>query len=86
MSTPWLSDEEVNALCDGLVQPAAQCRYLQDTLKIQCRRKPNGRPLVLRAAVEGLDSAERARRAPKERQAPAPDVQGLILQFSRKGR
>lgn len=84
-ATPWLSDAEVAELCEPLVQPAAMCRYLQDTLKIKCRRKPNGRPLVLRSAVEGLDDATRARKAPREREAPRPDVHGLVLQFSRKG-
>lgn len=51
--TPWLSDEEIADLCDGLKQSAAQARYLRH-LGITVREKPNGRPLVMRAEVERL--------------------------------
>lgn len=46
---PDLSDEEVDAICGGLTQNAAKCRYLRETLKLPVGRRPNGRPLVLRA-------------------------------------
>ena len=40
-------------ICAGLRQNAAKVRYLRDVLNVPVRRKPNGRPLVLRADWEG---------------------------------
>jgi len=51
-----LTDAEVDAACDGLVQGAAKIRYLR-SLGLHVDRKPNGRPLVNRAhynAVRGM--------------------------------
>lgn len=42
-----LTDAEVDAICSGLRQGAAQVRYLQ-RLGVPVARKPNGRPLVRR--------------------------------------
>ena len=85
-TTPWLSPGEIEDLCDGLVQPAAQIRYLRDSLRLTAHTKPNGRPLVLRSHMEdvlaGLPIKKR-----KERPAAAPaqpDVGALVLAFSRK--
>lgn len=50
---PWLTDDEISSLCDGLVQAAAQARFLQ-RLGLAVRFKPNGNPLVMRADVEAL--------------------------------
>jgi hypothetical protein len=47
-----LSDEEVDDICAGLRQNAAKVRYLRDVLNVPVQRKPNGRPLVLRADWE----------------------------------
>jgi hypothetical protein len=44
-----LSDEEVDAICAGLVQSAAKVRYLRTVLNLPVGRRPNGRPLVRRA-------------------------------------
>jgi hypothetical protein len=44
-----LSDDEVDAICAGLVQNAAKLRYLRDVSKLRADRRPNGRPLVRRA-------------------------------------
>lgn len=46
MSALFLSDAQVDALCDGLVQPGAKVRYLSKQLKLRVFSKPNGRPLV----------------------------------------
>lgn len=46
-----LTDAEVDALCDGLQQNAAKVRHLQE-LGLTVSRKPNGRPLVMRAHAE----------------------------------
>lgn len=47
MSTD-LSDDEIDAICDGYTQSAAKVRFLQ-SMGLTVRRKPNGRPLVNRA-------------------------------------
>lgn len=48
---PWLTDEEIQSLTDGLTQAAARCRFLRK-LGLTVRAKPNGDPLVMRANVE----------------------------------
>lgn len=48
MSTPDLSDEEVDAICKGLKQSAAKIRHLH-SLGLRVDRRPNGRPLIARA-------------------------------------
>ena len=86
MSTPWLTDIEIDALCDGLVQPAAMCKYLK-AQGLAVRRKPNGRPLVLRSNVEevlGGLPAKRKPTRPAARPPAQPDAAGLVLAFSRK--
>lgn len=45
---PYLSDDEIDGICAGLVQSAAKVRYLREVLKVPVERKPNGRPLVRR--------------------------------------
>jgi hypothetical protein len=55
---PWLTDDEIHDICDGLTQNAAQVRYLRETLGLTVRIKPNGRPLVLRADIDALTSAQ----------------------------
>lgn len=82
-ATPWLADDEVDALCDGLSQSAAKVKYLQG-LKLTVRRKPNGRPLVLRSNVEEvLGGLPGKRQAKALRQPVQPDAAGLSLAYSR---
>lgn len=48
---PFLTDDEIREICDGLTQPGAMVRYLREELGIPVvRRKPNGMPLVGRGA------------------------------------
>ena len=49
-----LSDGEVDAICAGLVQNAANVRYLRSVLKLHVDRRPNGRPLVRRADWDNI--------------------------------
>lgn len=49
---PYLSDDEIDGICAGLVQSAAKVRYLREVLKVPVERKPNGRPLVRRVDWE----------------------------------
>lgn len=48
---PDLTQDEIDAICAGLSQYAAQCRYLR-TLGLRVERRPNGQPLVARAEWE----------------------------------
>jgi hypothetical protein len=46
-----LSDIEIDEICSGYVQNAAKIRFLE-SLGLNVRRKPNGKPLVSRAQYE----------------------------------
>lgn len=85
---PFLSDAELQALCEGLEQPAAQLRYLQ-RLGLHVARKPNGRPLLMRSELERVLGAGRMIPANDARQPqPAgrePDM-GALLQVIQGGR
>ncbi len=58
MSLPWLSDDELAALCEPLEQPAAQIRYLKRS-GYHVTAKPNGRPLLMRSELERVAGAGR---------------------------
>jgi len=45
ITSPYLTDSQVDEICAGLTQPAAKIRYLR-SLGLRVHRKPNGRPLV----------------------------------------
>ena len=51
MTPPFLTDEEIDKICEPLTQGAAQIRLLK-RLGIKVQRKANGRPLVWRRDVE----------------------------------
>jgi hypothetical protein len=51
MTPAHLTDTEIAGICEPLVQPAAQVRFLR-RLGLPVERRPNGRPLVSRAAWE----------------------------------
>lgn len=72
---PWLTDDEIASLCDGLVQAAAQARFLL-RLGITVRFKPNGKPLVMRADVEALGTP-----AAKPTQKRGPNRAALVATF-----
>lgn len=55
---PFLTDAEVNDLCDGLVAPAAQIRFLR-RMGLLVERKPSGRPLLMRSELERVLGAGR---------------------------
>jgi len=84
----WLSQQEIDDLCEPLTQPAAQIRFLRETLKLTVREKPNGRALLLRSHVKdvlgGLPTTKKKREAPA-RPVPQPNVAGLVLAFAKKG-
>jgi hypothetical protein len=55
---PYLSDEEISEICDGLRMPYAQIRYMRQ-LGLHVVEKPNGRPLVWRSECERVLGAGR---------------------------
>ena len=74
---PFLTDAEVNAICDGLTQPAAMARYLA-RLGLTVHTKPNGRPLISRTQFETV-MAGRPSNTPTTR--PAADAGAVIALF-----
>lgn len=55
---PDLTDQEVDALCDGLRQNAAKARHLRG-LGLTVNTRPNGQPLVMRAHAEQVLAGQR---------------------------
>lgn len=49
---PWLTQAEINELCEPLTQHAAQIRYLRREYGLTVRKKGNGEPLVIRTHFE----------------------------------
>lgn len=84
--TLWLSQQDIDDLCEPLTQPAAQIRYLRDSLKLTVRAKPNGKALVLRSHVEDVLGGLPAKKARQKAQEGdrQPNAAGLVLAF-RKG-
>ncbi len=86
---PFFNDAELQALCDGLEQPAAQVRYLQ-RLGLKVERKPNGRPLLMRSELERVLGAGRHTPANDARgeSTPAPGApnRAALLQVITGGR
>lgn len=72
---PWLTDDEIANLCDGLVQAAAQARFLR-RLGLTVRLKPNGKPLVMRAEIEAMGTP-----AAKQPQKRGPNRAALVATF-----
>lgn len=77
--TPWLSQAEVDDLCEPLKQSAAQIRYMRE-LGLTVRTKPNGAPLVLRSHVEEVMNPSAKPATPAKRE---PNRAGLIASFAR---
>lgn len=68
---PYLTDEEVREVCDGLEQPAAMIRYLRDVVGVRVvHRKPNGMPLVGRDALNRALGGEAPGAQPRTRPNP----------------
>ena len=78
---PFLADDEISALCDGLTMPGAQCRYLA-RLGLLVNRKPNGRPLVARSEFERVLGAGRFGQAQND--AAGPNVVALQAHLAKR--
>lgn len=74
MTPPHLTDAEVDDICAGLRQNFAKVRFLRDRLGLShVDRKPNGRPLVMRAEWERRAGGAAAPAAQNGRPAGAPN-------------
>lgn len=77
--TPWLSQSEIDDLCEPLKQHAAQIRFIRG-LGITVREKPNGSALVMRTHFdEVMNPAGKARKPVKTQ----PNRAALSLAYSR---
>lgn len=82
---PYLTDAEINAMCEPLKQPSAQCRFLASK-GILVTTKPNGRPLVLRSELDRVLGAGRFTTAAAASNHTAPNVAGLRSHLNQRGR
>lgn len=82
--TPYLTDTEIAEICEPLVAPAAQRRYLA-RLGLVVMAKPNGKPLVARGEFERVLIG----RAPEQQQHNGPGRQinrAALLQVIKGGK
>lgn len=88
---PDLTQAEIDDLCAGLTLPAAQIRYLRETLHLHVQRKPNGRALLLRSELERVHGAARLQPAAAGTEhngpgaAAAPNIVGLQAWARQRG-
>jgi hypothetical protein len=75
-----LEDHEINAICDGLTQPAAMVAYLRRQ-GFEVRKKPNGRPLVSRANFEAVMRGNATPAAPS---SPGPNTAAILQMFGKR--
>lgn len=80
---PFLSQTEIDAICEPLKQPGAQRKYLSKVLKLQVHEKPNGRPLVARSEFERVLGAERFGASPVTPQN-SPNVLGMMAHLEQR--
>lgn len=74
---PFLTDAEIAAICDPLVMPAAQRRYLA-RLGLLVQAKPSGRPLVARSEFERVLGASRFGAQQAQNADFKPDIQAFL--------
>lgn len=75
---PWLSQAEIDDLCEPLKQHAAQIRFMSG-LGLEVGTKPSGAPLVIRSHFEAVMNPA-AKTKPKGRREP--NRQALIDSFA----
>lgn len=77
--TPWLTQDEIDDLCEPLTQHAAQLRFIRG-LGITVGKKPSGAPLVMRAHFEETMNPAGKKRPPAK---CTPNSAGLRLAYSK---
>ena len=74
----FIPDDEIDAICRPLKQPAAQRRYLERAFGVKTYPSPTGKPRVLRADFDRL--AGRISAPPAE----MPDAEALLRRFRKR--
>lgn len=82
MSLPFLSDDEIAGICDGVSLPGAQCRHLK-RMGLLVSTKPNGRPLVARSEFERVLGAGRYA-VTHNGPSSSPNVVGLMEHLAKR--
>lgn len=81
----FLTDAEIDAMCEGVTRSADKRRKLR-AMGLIVNEKPNGRPLVVRSHAEAVLSGRAA--AVVEVTGPAkafaPDREAFILKFRKR--
>ena len=86
VEAPYLTQQQVDAICEGLTQKAAKIRYLRG-LGLHVTVKPNGDPHVARSEYERVLGAGRVSSSvAKSSQGAEPDTSAAILLLNRRGR
>lgn len=81
----FLSDAEIDAMCEGVSRNADRRRRLRD-MGLIVNEKPNGRPLVVRSHAEAVLSGRKGAEIAEEAEPTPfkPDREAYILKFRRK--
>ncbi|XXQ53868.1 hypothetical protein ACA040_002550 [Xenophilus aerolatus] len=87
MNGLFLTDAEVDAMCEGLAMNAAKARHLR-SMGLVVNVKPNGRPLIVRshaeAVMSGRAEADAAAQPQEAEPAPAANTAGIVALFGRR--
>jgi len=83
MTFPWYTDAEIDDMCTPLTNSAAQARFLR-SLGLTVNRKPNGRPLVIRAHAEAvLAGLQLLQAQPGQATGTRPNKEAMVLLFKK---
>lgn len=77
--TPWLTQSEIDDLCEPLTQHAAQLRFIRG-LGLTVRTKPNGAPLLMRTHFDAAMAPAAKKPKPAKCQ---PNSTGLRLAYAK---
>jgi hypothetical protein len=85
---PYLTDDEIQEICQGLSAPSAQIRYMRREYKLAVHVKPNGRALVWRSEAERVLGAGRfgPNSNTGDRQGTQPNLPALEERWSLRRR
>lgn len=86
MTTPWLTDTEIDDLTAGVSTNAARVRHLR-AMGLTVTTKPNDRPIVMRAHAESVLSGLAQIQQPTrndEHGRNRPNREAVVRMFSRR--
>ena len=81
---PWLNDQEIDDMCDGLITNAARTRHLRK-MGLIVNLKPNGRPLVMRGHAEAvLSGLQQIQASIAKAEVVRPNKAALVAIFGKR--